>query len=273
MFPLFRKVRLNNKRSFASYILFAALGHIIFAIALSISWSPTPQKPLLPHLMVNIALTAAPVGPKTTRKAPQAKKKDGPKANSPTVTKKAKVIAPTPKTQPKKAPQTTQTVIANKKTTTPPKKELPPPKKQEIPEQEALSANDILKNLAQPPSAKEKEEVKEEVIETPHDIADTLTLSELDTFRQQLSRCWVMPINSEQNIPVTILVSATPEGKVESTKVIEPLNATHPDTAIAINNAQRTFHHPDCIPLSLPKERYNQWKTFHITFQKPGDPA
>lgn len=270
MFRLFPKML--QSANFGAYVGIAFILHILFALCMHFFHSPfyTPSKPLsLPAIAVSISMESRTIAEKTTRQ-PDAHKKDKVKNTSPQVLKKAKVIAPSPKEIPsKKTPVTDKTAVAPQIKNQSNAQSAP----KQITEQTTLSANHILKNLAEqkiPLEKEAKEEEKEEPKEEAQDIAETLTISELDAFRQQLSKCWIMPINAEHSIPVTLEITARKDGSVENIKTITPTPPLPLNAEIAVTNATRTFYHPECTPLLLPQKSYQQWQTFLITFDAKG---
>ena len=232
---------------------------------------PPPRPPLIQTIDVRIPLRTAPKAEKTTSPPPKPvkKKKVAPKTKAKPIKSKPETLAKPQekvkgeesKTKPKEPPTSVAKDI--------PKKEEPKPETKPV-EQKA-AAEDLLKNLAEqeekPIEEPKPEEPPEEEFEAK-DISETLTISELDAFRQQISRCWTLPIKASQNIPVQLEVTANPDGSIESITVLEPTTQPTIDIKIAVKNAKRAFDHPDCQNLSLPKERYNQWKVFRVIFQK-----
>ena len=99
----------------------------------------------------------------------------------------------------------------------------------------------------------------------------TLSISEIDFLIQQLSSCWTAPAGAviKKGMVVKIAAKIKQNGEVlENTiRII--------DTNIAKNNsfygpitesAMRTLLNPECIPLRLPRDKYNLWKNITITF-------
>ena len=98
-----------------------------------------------------------------------------------------------------------------------------------------------------------------------------LSISEIDLLVQQLSSCWTAPAGAviEKGMVVKIAAKIKPDGRVleNSIRII--------DTNIVKSNsfygpitesAMRTLLNPECIPLKLPKDKYNLWKELKITF-------
>ena len=125
----------------------------------------------------------------------------------------------------------------------------------------------ILKNKDEEKIEKEKNISNEE----NNEENATLSISEIDFLIQQLSSCWTAPAGAviKKGMVVKIAAKIKQNGEVlENTiRII--------DTNIAKNNsfygpitesAMRTLLNPECIPLKLPKDKYNLWKNITITF-------
>lgn len=100
-------------------------------------------------------------------------------------------------------------------------------------------------------------------------IADKLSLSELDALRQQLQRCWNVPAGAlhADELIVTVQVSMGPDAVVRDVKIYDESRMHHdPYFRTAAESAKRALFSPACTPLRLPKNRYSEWKTFEITF-------
>ncbi len=102
-----------------------------------------------------------------------------------------------------------------------------------------------------------------------NDITDTLTLSELDALRAQLSRCWALPAGAREaeGLIVEIKVTMNPDATVQQTKIMnESKMSKDPFFQTAAESARRALLDPACSPLLLPANKYNEWREFKITF-------
>ncbi len=198
-----------------------------------------------------------PVAPKVTSAAP-------PKLTAPTPPELAEDVAipkPTKKTPPPK---------------TPPKetpKETPNMAKAEDEEQKTFES--LLRNLA--PDAPEKTEVAEDATETPTPAAPApmapmaaqMTISELDSVRQQLSQCWNMMAGTKyaENLSVEITMFMNPDRTVRDARVVDQ-GRYNRDTYFraAADSALRAIFNPHCNPMTLPPDKYDQWKEMTINF-------
>ena len=99
----------------------------------------------------------------------------------------------------------------------------------------------------------------------------TLSISEIDLLRQQLTSCWIAPAGAiiEKGMKVTI------SAKVQQNRRVVDSSVRIVDTNINKNNtfygpitesAMRTLLNPECIPLKLPEDKFYLWKNLTITF-------
>ena len=182
---------------------------------------------------------------------------------------------PTKKIKPKIKPVTqSEELIKNKKQDVEVSAK-PKPK----PEKE-LSIASMLKDLRNEKSTQNIEKIQEEEknIENLSDQENkdneknfSLSISEIDLLRQQLSSCWIAPAGAVIEKGMTVKISA----KVQQNRRIYDSSVRIIDTNISKSNpfygpitesAMRTLLNPDCTPLKLPKDKYNLWKNLTITF-------
>ncbi len=120
----------------------------------------------------------------------------------------------------------------------------------------------------------EEEILKDEEIENKEDNNQesmTLSISEIDLLRQQLTSCWIAPAGAiiEKGMKVTI------SAKIQQNRRVVDSSVRIVDTNINKNNtfygpitesAMRTLLNPECIPLKLPEDKFYLWKNLTITF-------
>ena len=99
----------------------------------------------------------------------------------------------------------------------------------------------------------------------------TLSISEIDILRQQLSSCWNAPAGAviERGDKVTISAKVLQNMKVSpnSIRIVDTnIAKTNPFYGPITDSAMRTLLNPECTPLKLPKDKYNLWKNLTITF-------
>ena len=99
----------------------------------------------------------------------------------------------------------------------------------------------------------------------------TLSISEIDLLRQQLSSCWNAPAGAEIERGMKVSISA----KVRQNMRVFENSVRIVDTNISKGNAfygpitdsaMRTLLNPECTPLKLPINKYKLWKNLTITF-------
>ena len=99
----------------------------------------------------------------------------------------------------------------------------------------------------------------------------TLSISEIDLLRQQLSLCWIAPAGAVIEKGMRVRISA----KVQQNRKVIPSSVRIVDTNISKNNtfygpitesAMRTLLNPECTPLKLPVDKFFLWKNLTITF-------
>lgn len=101
------------------------------------------------------------------------------------------------------------------------------------------------------------------------DPNQTLSVSEMDAIRQQISGCWLVPAGAKNaaNLAVEIDVTMNPDRTVRSAQVVDRNRMqTDPFFRSAAESALRALKSPTCSPLQLPPEKYDTWKNFTITF-------
>jgi len=99
----------------------------------------------------------------------------------------------------------------------------------------------------------------------------TLSISEIDLLRQQLSSCWNAPAGAviERGMKVTISAKVQQNMKVlgNSVRIVDTnISKSNPFYAPITDSAMRTLLNPECTPLKLPENKYNLWKSLTITF-------
>jgi len=98
-----------------------------------------------------------------------------------------------------------------------------------------------------------------------------LSISEIDLLRQQLSSCWNAPAGALIEKGMVVKISA----KLKQNRRVLENSVRIVDTNISKSNsfygpitesAMRTLLNPECIPLKLPEDKYQLWKSLTITF-------
>jgi outer membrane biosynthesis protein TonB len=152
----------------------------------------------------------------------------------------------------------------------------PPPKPAEKPQPDAFSK--MLKNLeankkVEAPKAQESKPDSKTPSQQAASAAPTLstrlTISEEDALRRQISQCWNMPIGARdaQNLIVEVIINVNPDRTVQHAEVVDKSRmASDSFFRAAAEAALRALYSPQCTPLELPADKYDQWKTIDFTF-------
>ena len=143
-------------------------------------------------------------------------------------------------------------------------------------EEENFSIADMLKEVREEEISEDEDEDKNEVRKRGDNkkkdkIIQTLSVSEIDILRQQLSNCWNAPAGAIIDVGMFVSINA----KVLQNGNVVPNSVRLIDTNISKNNpfyepitdsAMRTLLNPECTPLKLPVNKYELWKNITITF-------
>jgi hypothetical protein len=95
-----------------------------------------------------------------------------------------------------------------------------------------------------------------------------LTVSEFDTLRMQLSRCWALTTggyipNGQADIQLTV----NRNRKIISIKpIIDKEKLNNMDYLLTIQTAEKGLRSKECQTLNLPSKKYNAWKEMTVTF-------
>ncbi|MGQ0527542.1 MAG: energy transducer TonB [Alphaproteobacteria bacterium] len=162
----------------------------------------------------------------------------------------------------------------------PEEKPKPPEKKPEVTKVEKRKPEKdfqtLLKNLApDTPEPTETAEDAPKAEETPSPVSaiaqlsDKLTMSEEDALRHQLGQCWNVLAGAEyaENLIVELRIEISRERMVTNAQVTDSGRYAR-DTPFraAADAAMRALRNPKCIPLAVPPDKYEQWKTTIIRF-------
>ncbi len=289
-------------------ISLSVLLHVVVIVIFSIGsgWLWTKKELDIPP---NISVEIIEVAEKTqtnkrkiSKAKSQPKKKKVEKKTKPIKKSEKPAKAATSKSQTTKAPllekqdknkkQAKKEVIkeTSNKVLVPPKKKPPrkPIKKKTEPKAEQ-DFSSVLKNLAdgqiktekleQPKKTVEKDINSEDFLsklnldkkEKGHDIplGTTVTISEIDLLRRQLSSCWNISIGARnaENLSIDIFMVVNSDRTVHHAKIVN--QSQYKKDAFfraAADSALRAVYNPECSPLELPPEKYRSWKEIIVTF-------
>lgn len=207
-------------------------------------------------------------------------KKEPPKSE-PKKEEPKKEPEPLPEPEPKKEkPKEVEKPIEKPKEEPKPKVEEKPkeePKKEEPKKEEDSSEafDSILKNLADVPEQVETDEdavVDEDALPQPTPDAPLgaqVTMTELDALRYQLSQCWNLPAGAQgaEDLRIEVRIKVNPDRTVQNVEIVDQGRYARDSFFRAgADSARRAVLSPQCSPLKLPEDKYDQWKTTVIVF-------
>ncbi len=203
--------------------------------------------------------------PKKEEPKPQPKPEDKPvpepQKPKPEPEPKAEPVAPAPKEKPKPP--------------VPPKKPEEKKKPEKKPDKKKTNAFDsVLKNLEEiektVPDAVNEDKTSDNAPEQQvGEIGDKLTISELDAIRRQLQMCWHPPAGAKgaQDMPIIpVRLFLNIDGSVREARLVEKGQMGDAFYRAVAESALRAVKDPQCNPLKLPAEKYEQWKDMTINF-------
>lgn len=272
--------------------------HIVLILAFTIGIpfiSPPPPMTVAPPITVDLVdiseITTTP------RVAKPQKPKEEPKPPEPTPKVEAppKVSSERPPDLSKPKPPETKTAEAvpdaapPKPLEKPPEKKPEPPKpkpepkpepkkeeptKKAEPEKQQNDFQSLLKNLTpEKKEASEGDEVADKEVEPQESqiarISEKLSVSEEDALRRQLAGCWNVMAGAKfaEELIVEIRVDVNRDRTVNRASILDQ-GRYNRDTHFraAADAATRALRNPKCVPLALPPDKYDQWKTTIIRF-------
>ena len=229
--------------------------------------APKPKEPPKPEELI---ARNEPV-PKPPPPPPKVEAKEPPKA--------VPVKAPEPKPEP---PKPKEVVKPEPKIPPPPEETLaepepdpPPPKEEEVAEQAPAEDQfaSLLKNLQEAEAQPDVPDINPEAQNAePSPLAEfgqTLTMSEFDALRMQLSRCWSIQAGARfaEDLVVEVRIQVDPNKRVIRSAVVDQMRYNSDSFfRAAADSAIRAVHSPMCDPLILPDGKYNIWKQMVINF-------
>jgi len=156
-------------------------------------------------------------------------------------------------------------------------KEIPEPKKdieivvKKKPVKKTFDISTVLRDLENQDKEFKKEqeasEIKQDEVFTEK-VGPSMTISEIDLLRQQLHACLNLNVGvaNLKEIKPVIFIEVNSDRTVKSAKVVNKEKLNDPSFRTAAEAAMRAVNNPDCSPLMLPKDKYEQWKEINFTF-------
>ncbi len=196
--------------------------------------------------------------PSPSRRRPRSK----PEPPAPAIEKVVEAPKPKPKPETPKPPPTA-------------KPEPPKPDEKKL----AADFDAMLKNLTQrktaptppdPKPAKTPPTAQQQASSQPiAPLGSQLTVSEKDLIIQQIARCWNVPAGAKdaKDLVIDIHVALNPDGTVSDVRIVDTGRAaSDPFFRAAAESALRAVKNPNCSPLKVPLDKYDEWKTMTLSF-------
>ena len=178
------------------------------------------------------------------------------------------------KTPLKEAPKLAEVNTVVPALTVPPKVDF----KKVPPKPPAESFDSVLKNLTkqkiqeptdQPPEPQAKNPPKR-MTGAQAPVSANLTASELAALSAQLGRCWSVPATAKdaQDLVVDVDVTVNPDRTLAGAPSVvdQARMSSDPTFRAAALAAMRALRNPQCSPLELPPDKYQEWQTMTIHF-------
>lgn len=165
---------------------------------------------------------------------------------------------PEKKKEKKKINEKAEVNLKKKKASNP--KDKKPDSKNKKDSQSAL--NDLLKNVNDDTSSMEDGSPAETV-------GDVITATQIDAIRQKIRKCWLVPagLKGAKDMVVDIKMEIGKDGTVIRADVVDKGRmAEDSGFRTAAENARRAVLDPQCNPLPLPADKYEQWKDLEMSF-------
>jgi len=192
---------------------------------------------------------------------------------------------PEPKPEPKPEPPKPEPKPPEPKPEPPkPKVEAPKPKPKPEPpkpdqKQLASEFDSLLKNLTRQKTAATPENPQPKSKQPPaHQQASSqpiaplgsqLTVSEKDLIIRQIEQCWNIPAGAKdaQNLIIDVHIDVEPDGTATNVVILDRARYdADPFFRAAADSAVRAIRNPNCRPLKLPPDKYEQWKSITLSF-------
>jgi outer membrane biosynthesis protein TonB len=236
--------------------------------------TPPPPKPEPPKPEPPKPLPPPPPPPPPPAPTPPEPKPEPPKPEPPKVEPPPPAPAPPlPKPDPPKPPPKPQAKPQ------PPKQlaKAEPPKPDEKKQQSDFDS--LLKNLTTRPTAPTPPDATQKAKAAPQQqaassqpiapLGSQLTVSEKDLIIQQIERCWNIPAGAKdaKDLIIDVRIEVNPDGTVSSVRLADTARyESDPYFRAAADSALRAIKNPQCSPLKLPPNKYDQWKTMSLSF-------
>lgn len=221
--------------------------------------------------------------PKTIRPVDVAKPKEPEKLPEPEPVKSEPPPPPKPQAQAQAQPDAVPPLPEEKKAEPVKKEEAPKPREKPTPKpqqtqpkkEEPAAFDSLLANLTPKETETPRQTAPTEKTEPTQasravgQLSDTLSMTEEEALRRQIEKCWVVPVGARdaQSLIVEVRVEVGPDRMVRSVQIVDQ-GRYGSDTFFraAADAARRAMQNPQCQPLLLPPEKYQQWRVMTLRF-------
>ena len=129
---------------------------------------------------------------------------------------------------------------------------------------------DLRKEKIQTTTGVQKEEDESESLDKDSgEVANSLTISEIDLLKQQLYGCWIVPagVKVGEDMGVKVRVWVNPDRTVNHARILDT-NRVQNDRYFrtVAESALRAVLNPACNSLKLPPDKYEIWKKLIFNF-------
>jgi len=242
---------------------------------------PSREKPTPPKPKARASEAPPPPPPPKPSKAPEPPKVAlAPTPPTPELAPRAKP-KPMPKLEPAPPPVLTPPPVAEVREPPRPKAKPNPPKEysfssvlksvEELRDEQRPKENVTPERVEPTPPEPQPQQVARATPQPrptpPVELGNQMTTSEIDAVRQQIERCWNVPIGARdaRDLVIDIQVHLNPDGTVRRAIIMDRSRLQRDSFfRAAAESARRAVL--QCSPLTLPMTKYDHWQTIHLSF-------
>lgn len=266
-------------------LIVSAIFHIAIVVV-ALTGLPYLKNDPDPMESTAIPIEILPIAEMTTTNKPEVKSQPAPekppeekpvqKEKPPTPPKVEAVEPPKEITPPK--PKTVEKPKPKPVTPPPPEEKLEKPEEKppekEVAEETQQDFSNLLKNLQDSQPVVEDDLPESKTAEAPAaspaaPFSETMTMSEIDALRQQLSRCWSIQAGARyaEELVVEVRITVSAERRVMSATIVDQWRYSQDSYfRAAADSAIRAVNSPQCETLNLNPDKYDMWKDMVVTF-------
>ena len=154
----------------------------------------------------------------------------------------------------------------------------PAPPKPDKAKQE-MQDDDFLKNIAAlaqhtekqdtPPKPQKQVATAAASAQPNAPLGSQLSTSEKDTIIAQIEKCWSPPLGAKdaKNLVITLRVQLASDGTAQTVQIVDQGRYNSDGVfRAAADSAIRAIHNPNCVPLKVPPDKFDQWKNMTLNF-------